>query len=179
MSFIYLAGPVSGRPEQEYIPHFDRVADEIRRNAGGLNIVPFNPARWCRDSGPAAKDAPWHLFMRACLPRLADSDGIGLLQGWEKSRGARLEYFISQELKIPVVYLEPPIDDFGLALLHSSGLADELFRYFRRRVIDNSREQDLDTAIDRAVAETANRYLDPYGFEYLDESSKEEPHGQV
>jgi hypothetical protein len=199
MHYIYLAGPVSGRPEQEYLSHFDRVADEIRRKTKGMDIAPFNPVRFCRDGRQIPQDAPWHLFLRACIPHLADSDGIGLLQGWEKSRGARMELFVAQELKIPVVYFEPPVDDFSLALFHSNGHIDELYRYFHQRVISNLRQQEgiahmeinpqgafghghdphLDIATDRAVFETANRYLDPHGFEYLDEPSKEEPYGQV
>jgi hypothetical protein len=180
MKQIYLAGPVSGRPIGEYTNHFDRTAETISERAPKdcPYIGVFNPVRYC--AGLREKDAPWHLFMRACLPRLAECDDIGLLQGWEKSRGARLEYFVAGELKIPVVYLEPPVDAFALSLMRSNGHFDELTRYFQTRYSRCiQRGYNGEFSEECAVYETANRYLDPYGFEYLDDPFREENYGQI
>jgi hypothetical protein len=177
---IYLCGPASGRPGEECAYQFDAAAAEIRRRAEkeGLGTSAFDPVRYCK--ARIERGAPWHIFMRACLPRLIECGGIGLLQGWEKSRGARLEHFVAGELKIPVVYLEPPVDAFALSLLHSGGRSGELARYFQSRYAQCVRKGYSEEFSEECAAyETANRYLDPHGFEYLDEPSKEENYGQV
>jgi hypothetical protein len=164
MKTIYLSGPVSGRSEREYSLHFYKVADEIYRRAGieGLAIETFNPVPHCRVY--VEPGAPWHECMRICVSQLARCDGIALLQGWESSRGARLELELADTLKIPVVYIEPPFGAEDLARLPG-----ELDRYHLvrcARCLEDGFSEEF--AEDRALAETANRYLDPHGFEYLD-----------
>ncbi|MDR0878960.1 MAG: DUF4406 domain-containing protein [Treponema sp.] len=162
MKTIYLAGPVSGRPREEYMLHFDDAAGEIRRRiaANKLDITVFNPAGYCE--GVVEDGSPWHVYMRACIEKLARCDGIGLLQGWERSRGALLEHELACTLKIPVVYVEAPVDFLTL----SHPFEEELINYFAARF---SRLQaggvSEDTALDRAAFETCHRYLDPHGFE--------------
>ena len=176
MKQIYLSGPVTGRPEEEYVRHFSGIADEIRRRAGAAAVeavVPFDPVSYCR--AKAGPTAPWHEYMRRCIPRLAGSDGIALLRGWEKSCGALLELDLADKLKIPLVYIEPPVDIDGLFCFPA-----ELNRYFQARYarcIGMGYSEEFSGEC--AVYETANRYLDPHGFEYLDEPSKEENYGQV
>jgi hypothetical protein len=124
-------------------------------------------------------DAPWHKYMRRCIPRLARCDGIALLRGWEASRGALLELDLADRLNIPVVYIEPPLDIDGL-----SRFPDELNRYFQNRYIQCIQGgYSEEFAEECALYETANRYLDPYGFEYLDgprpEITKEGSNGTV
>jgi hypothetical protein len=165
MKTIYLSGPISGRDEKEYTLHFYKAADEIFRRAGieGLEIKTFNPVPCCKVCVGA--DASWHEYMRYCVARLAASDGIALLQGWEKSRGARLELELADALKIPVVYIEPPLDIED----DLSRFPAELRRYHiarHARCLENGFNDAF--AEDCALAETVNRYLDPHGFEYID-----------
>jgi hypothetical protein len=176
MKQIYLSGPVTGRPEEECARHFSGIAGEIRWRAGTAAVeatVPFDPVSYCR--AKVSPGAPWHEYMRRCIPRLAGSDGIALLQGWEKSRGARLELDLADKLKIPLVYIEPPVDIDGL-----SRFPAELNQYFQARYVRClQRGYTEEFSEECALYETANRYLDPHGFEYLDEPSKEENHGQI
>jgi hypothetical protein len=102
--------------------------------------------------------------MRHGVSNLARCDGIALLQGWEASRGARLELDLADKLKIPVVYIEPPLDLDGLPRFPG-----ELNRYFQARYSQClQKDYTEDFSEECALHETANRCLDPHGFEYLD-----------
>jgi hypothetical protein len=165
MKTVYLSGPVSGRPEKEYSEHFYRAGGEIRRRAAADRpgmIAAFNPVPYRK--AKTEPGAPWHECMRYCVSRLAQCDGIALLQGWENSRGARLELDLADKLKIPVVYIEPPVNVEGF-----SRFPAELNRYFQARYeqrIGQGYKEEFSEEC--ALYETANRYLDPHGFEYLD-----------
>jgi hypothetical protein len=189
MKLIYLAGPVSGRSEKECTLHFYKAADEIHRRIQleGLDreVDTFNPIPYCKvQVGP---DAPWHQYMRHCVSNLAICDGIGLLQGWEDSEGARLELELAGRLKIPVVYIEAPVgtlSDLIRISAHSRPAYVELAQYLNDRLEKWYKDSyNAEDAEERALVETINRYLDPYGFEYLDgprsETSKEEQNGTV
>ena len=43
--------------------------------------------------------------MRRDIAALMDCDGIMMLPGWEKSRGALIEHWVALELKMPVYSL--------------------------------------------------------------------------
>jgi hypothetical protein len=179
MKTIYLSGPISRRSEKEYPLHFYKAADDIYRRAAleNLEINIFNPVHYCKET--VRDGAPWHEYMRRCVSLLAGCDGIALLQGWENSRGARLELNLADALKIPVVYIEPPFDIDG-----PDRFPGEVVRYFEARYarcIQKGYNEHFSE--DLALHETANRYLDPHGFEYLDgpepEITKEEYDGAI
>jgi hypothetical protein len=166
MKRIYLADPVSGRPREERAAHFAGIEKEIvRKAAPGLSVTTFNPVRFCNAS--IEPNAPWHICLRACIGKLAECDGIGLLQGWEKSRGALLELNTAINLKIPVVDLEPPLGALDMYMFFGREPAREIYYYYLQH-LDSLEAINPDTAEDRALIETANRYLDPYGFEYIE-----------
>lgn len=96
MKRVYLAGPMTGYPELNF-PAFHREAARLR--ATGLDVV--NPAEINVD--PAAG---WVECMRADIRELVTCDGIALLPGWEKSKGATLEHHIASALGLAVVSLE-------------------------------------------------------------------------
>lgn len=92
MKRIYLAGPMSGLENLNF-PTFH--AETARLRALGYDVV--NPAEINPD--PLAQ---WRDCMRQDIKQLVDCDGIALLDGWEKSRGASLEHHIAQGLGLPV-----------------------------------------------------------------------------
>ena len=55
---------------------------------------------------PADIDLPegagWLDYMRQALRLLAEAEAVALLDGWEKSRGAGIEYRLARELAFPV-----------------------------------------------------------------------------
>ncbi|MCL2186519.1 MAG: DUF4406 domain-containing protein [Treponema sp.] len=162
MKNIYICGPVSGRPLKEVEEHFNKNEERIRKTSkeNNLLILTANPIKLCRS------DDEWHQAMRTCIRALTNCDGIALLQGWEFSKGAKTELWIARQLQIPVVYIEPPAGPDDLSGLIIS--APETLRYFEARLGRFGHDVDNALAADRAAFELANRYLDPYGFEYIE-----------
>lgn len=93
MQRIYLAGPMTGLPEFNY-PAFHAEAARLRQ----LGYHVENPAE---NNAPA--DAPWSSYLRLALAQLITCDSIAMLPGWDKSKGARLEYHVASELGMQVL----------------------------------------------------------------------------
>jgi len=85
---LYLAGPMSGKADFNY-PAFHAAAAELR--AAGYEVV--NPAEAGDDTS-----LPWAHHMRRDIKALTDCDGVVMLFGWTKSRGAKLEVTIAAAL---------------------------------------------------------------------------------
>ena len=88
----YLAGPMSGLPDLNF-PLFH--AEAARLRALGHEVV--NPAELNPDH-----TMPWAECLRRDIPGLLTCEGIALLPGWEKSRGAVLEHHIATALGMRV-----------------------------------------------------------------------------
>lgn len=99
----YIAGPVTGVPEGN-LPAFTH-AEKTLRDAG---FDPLNP----RNNG-AEGEATWLDYMRMSLRQIADCDGIVILPGWERSRGAAIEVELAQALGLPVLRLNEWIEAYG------------------------------------------------------------------
>jgi hypothetical protein len=143
------------------------VEEIIRKvNTTNLCIGISNPTRFC------PHDLDWHKAMRVCISELVKCGGIALLQGWQRSKGAALELKLAQDLHIPVVYVEQPIDYVGLNELFIA--APETLRFYNTR-LSKYHEEGLEETLaeNRAVLDITNRYLDPYGFEYIEISREE------
>jgi len=165
MKAIYICGPITGRPEEEYRSHFEKVKATLAKNAEaeGLDIKFVNP------TDLADKGTFWEAALKLCIRSLVACDGIAVLQGWEHSKGCLLELEIAGRLKIPVVYIEPPVDEDGIAEFSNHPIYSDVVRYYRKRYFQAEANQT--TAVhpgDIATLETVNRYLDPHGFEYID-----------
>jgi len=160
MKQIYLCGPVTGRPLEEARQHFDTVEKNIHTAATDMSTCTSNPMRFC------PPDIEWHKAMTLCVGELVRCHGIALLQGWQQSKGAFLELKLAEDLHIPVVYIEPPAGpDYLISIF---AVAPETLRYFNARLLQFWREGVEGTlAEERALAELTHRYLDPYGFEYI------------
>lgn len=85
---VYLAGPMTGYPNLNF-PLFHSEAARLR--AMGYEVV--NPAEINADP-----KADWAGCMREDIRELVGCDGIALLPGWSKSRGASLELYIAEAL---------------------------------------------------------------------------------
>lgn len=104
---IYLAGPMSGIPQLNY-PTFHRGAAMLR--ASGYEVI--SPAEI---NAEADKHAPpfgspefkahWIACMRRDFAELVTCEGIALLPGWQRSRGASAEHFVADLLEMQKIQL--------------------------------------------------------------------------
>lgn len=83
---VYISGPITGDPD--YKKHFAEAEKFLRM----LGYKVKNPAKG-EKPGKA-----WEYYMVKDLKKLLTCRAIYLLRGWERSRGARLEQLIAQEL---------------------------------------------------------------------------------
>lgn len=98
MKRIYLSGPMSGLPDNNF-PAFHAHAAQLR--ASGFEVV--SPAE--------IPDAPsWELCLRADLRELCTCDAIALMPGWERSKGANLELHVAHRIGLEVMTLPPAFD---------------------------------------------------------------------
>ena len=165
MNNIYLCGPFTGRKPQEAVKHFSGIERMIRertsREAFNGQAWIVNPMILCEP------DMNWHKAMRTCISSLVKCDGIALLQGWQRSKGAALELKLAQDLHMPVIFVEQPVDYIALNELFIA--APETLRYYNARLAKFHKEgMEESLAENRAILELTNRYLDPYGFEYIE-----------
>lgn len=93
---IYVAGPMSNLPGLNF-GAFHAAAARLRDL--GHDVV--NPAEINVDPS-----AGWATCMRADLAQLVTCNGIALLPGWERSRGARLERYVAGELGMRVMLVD-------------------------------------------------------------------------
>jgi len=95
---IYLSGPMTGYDEFNY-PAFHACAAELR--AMGHEVV--SPAEQDQFSGLDPETSEWHEFIRWDLKVLVDCEAIALMDGWHKSRGARLEHHVALTLGMEIL----------------------------------------------------------------------------
>lgn len=86
---LYVAGPMTGLPEHNFPAFF---AAEAALTALGYDVL--NPAR----HGAGEEGMTWADYMRRAIPDVLAVDALALLDGWESSRGARLEVHIAETL---------------------------------------------------------------------------------
>ena len=128
---VYIAGPMTYIPQFNF-PAFDKAAADLRLL--GLEVI--SPAELdnmsTRTKALASPDgAPhsvpgetWGDFLSRDVKLVADGVGsIAVMDGWEKSRGARLEAFVAVLCKKPVFNINTwetiSPQDIVSALLHS------------------------------------------------------------
>ena len=93
MTRVYVAGPMSGLPDFNYLA-FDRKAAELRAQGWAVENPAENPVPAC---------GSWAGYMRMALRQLSTCTHIHMLPGWEQSKGARLERHIAEQLGLEVV----------------------------------------------------------------------------
>lgn len=98
---VYIAGPVSGRPDGN-AAEFSR-AEALLRAAG---YRPINPRR-----NGAEGERTWLGFMRQSLHQVAVADAVCHLDDWAESRGATVEVHLAKDVGIPVAPLREFIEE--------------------------------------------------------------------
>jgi len=89
---IYIAGPMTGLPDYN-LPAFAK-AKEVLDALGHEGVNPGEPG--------VIDGYEWSDYVRDGLHLLLDCEGVALLDGWERSKGAQLEVHIARTLGMPV-----------------------------------------------------------------------------
>ena len=99
---IYLSGKITGREIEDYTRQFARA--ESFYKTGGFDVVnPVTIGELILKNNPNAK---WGDFMAEDLKALRTCTHIVLLEGWEESKGAKMEKAEAEKLGLEIMYLK-------------------------------------------------------------------------
>lgn len=93
---LYISGAISGTPDLNRTK-FANATKQLR----GLGYIVINPHELCE--GVPAEE--WNKCMRICIRRLVDADKLVLLDDWQQSRGAQIEFTIAKQIGIKTISL--------------------------------------------------------------------------
>jgi len=94
---IYVSGKITGLDLEVAHQNFDVGVQYLKAQG----FEPINPM----DLVPYHPDLTWKDYMRADIKALCDCDGILMISGWRKSKGAKLERHIAKSLGLNIMYL--------------------------------------------------------------------------
>lgn len=105
---VYIAGPMTGYPEHNF-PAFDAARNKIISEGN----VPVSPADISRANvfpganadGTITAEA-YCFFVKLDFIALLECDEVLILEGWAKSRGAKLEIAVAQACGIPIKHFD-------------------------------------------------------------------------
>ena len=99
---IYLSGKITGREKEDYTRQFARA--ESFYKTGGFDVVnPVKIGEVILKNNPNAK---WEDFMKEDLKALRTCTHIVLLEGWEESKGAKMEKAEAEKMGLEIMYLK-------------------------------------------------------------------------
>jgi len=98
---VYISGPITGVPD--YNENFIQAERKLLA-AGHDPVIPVTIGAAL--SARLGREPTWREYMREDIKALCDCDAIIMLDGWEKSSGARLEEHIAMRLDIKQITLE-------------------------------------------------------------------------
>lgn len=98
---IYIAGPISGLDPEIVKNNFKTAALELR-DLGHSVVNPVDMSGW---------DLSWEAYMciAETILKTGEIDGVLMLEGWEHSKGARIEHAWAVVENIPIYYEEDGI----------------------------------------------------------------------
>ena len=100
---IYISGKISGTDLTETRKRFAAVAKVTKK----LGYEPVNPF----ENGLSEQDT-WEAHIVKDIADLLQCKAIYMLQGWQESKGARIEHYIATEIGMPIMYeIEQPINE--------------------------------------------------------------------
>lgn len=132
MKVLYLAGPMTGKEQDNFPAFFER---EEALTEIGYHVV--NPAT--HGTGEA-----WDYYLRKDVKLLLECEGVAVLPGWQASKGASLEVHIAQTLGMPIIdaYTLATVDPF-----ESQTILEEAIR-----LTSQDRNQDYGHPLDHHTA---------------------------
>ena len=97
---IYISGAISHHELEERKAAF-RATAEFCELCGFEPVNPFENVLYRRGMG---EKADWRAHMKEDLKMLLDSDAICMMDGWEESKGAKLEHDVASTCGLTVYY---------------------------------------------------------------------------
>lgn len=91
---VYISGPITGT--KDYLARFEEIETAFARQ--GVEVI--NPAKV---NANLPESTTWEEYMRISLCMLGMCDGIYMMEGWQQSRGASLEYAYARGMGITVL----------------------------------------------------------------------------
>jgi hypothetical protein len=107
---VYISGPITGLPRELARRIFTNAAKELV-DQGHEPVDPFglpHPAG-CGCRRPVDGEHDWACCLRKDIRALVDCDAILMLEGWERSHGARLELQVAAGVGLQVLWAEPAL----------------------------------------------------------------------
>ena len=98
---IYLSGKITGLDKEVYSRQFERA--ETFYKTSGFDVV--NPVKIGEEVLKINPNAKWADFMQEDLKALRTCTHIVLLEGWEESKGAKMEKAEAEKLGLEIMYL--------------------------------------------------------------------------
>ena len=99
---IYLSGKITGLDKEVYTRQFER-AETFYKTSGFDVINPVKIGEEILKQNPSAK---WEDFMQKDLEALRTCTHIVLLEGWEESKGAKMEKAEAEKMGLEIMYLK-------------------------------------------------------------------------
>jgi hypothetical protein len=92
---IYISGAITNNPNAK--AQFDKAKKTlVELNKNYYPILPMDL--------PHYHDQKWSSYMREDIKAMMDCQGIYLIEGWEKSKGARIEKELAESLDFKIIY---------------------------------------------------------------------------
>ena len=98
---IYLSGKITGLNKEDYTRQFARA--ESFYKTSGFDVV--NPVKIGEEVLKINPKAEWQDFMIRDLEALRTCTHIALLEGWEESKGAKVEKAEAEKLGLEIMHL--------------------------------------------------------------------------
>ena len=110
---IYISGPISGLDRKEVENNFSNVDLLLRKNGfstfNPTNVLVFkHPSIYRIMQRVLGPDLAYRLVLCYDLVLLSRSDALCLIDGWQQSRGARIEENFAFRVGIPKTYCYDP-----------------------------------------------------------------------
>lgn len=93
---IYLSGPITGTAD--YRERFAKAEKAFADKYEVVNPVTIGEGLQKLRRELGAPEPEWEDYMKPCIQALVGCDAIVMLEGWENSKGARLEQMIADIL---------------------------------------------------------------------------------
>lgn len=95
MQKIYISGPITGVDPEVCRAHFERAENELRAQG----YTPINPLK-----NGLPHTAPWEEHMRRDLALMDGCEAVYMLEGWEHSRGCKIEFNMAITARKPIAF---------------------------------------------------------------------------